>query len=352
MGEPRARRLTDLIFAAAALIYPAWHWIFLVEMPTACDPLHERLLVSAAIVLTALLFRSKPLRRHFEAAEQGLMFCMTTHYLSLIWRNGLATPYMVGAFVLFASTSVVFTRLLVTLLYSIYCLGAGVLMVALVDRPAPLGLEWLLGMASVLFALGIGSYRASVHRRTALLRIAGERQLLKEIIESIPDPVFVRRPDRSLVTSNDAARQFENATGYNLEEVVRHEDRALASRNSMEADVELPTLGGALSVSVKTAVTEMQPGRVLLVTVMRDITGRRALEFSLRQKVQQLEEARVRVRQLQGMLPICMHCSRIRVGGKLWETLEAYVTTNSPASFTHTVCGSCMEKHYPAEGEG
>jgi hypothetical protein len=91
---------------------------------------------------------------------------------------------------------------------------------------------------------------------------------------------------------------------------------------------------------------------VMLVTVMRDVTDRRALEKSLQRKVDELEEARKRVRQLQGMLPICMHCSRIRVAGETWEKLETYVTNNTQASFTHTLCGACLDQHYPAESVG
>ena len=47
--EPRARRASELIFAAVALIYPAWHWIFISVLPSARDPLGERLGMSAII---------------------------------------------------------------------------------------------------------------------------------------------------------------------------------------------------------------------------------------------------------------------------------------------------------------
>jgi len=352
-GAPRTGTVTDLIFAATALLYPAWHWVLVSVMPSARDSLTERLVVSAAMIVALLAFGTRRLRRHRETAEQVLLFLVTAHHLSLVWRNDLAIPYTVGTFIVFVTISAVFTRFLITAIYSAYCLGASILMVVLLGHPAPLQMEWLLGMASVLFALGISTYRASMLHRIAIAHIAQERALLKDIIETIPDPVFVRDvTSRSLLTSNEAGRQVEYATGFNLDAVVRHEDRALSSPRAVEADVEVTTPGGVLSVSLKTAVTETLPGRAMLVTVMRDITGRRALEESLRLKVLQLEEARSQVRQLQGMLPICMHCSRIRQGDKTWENLETYVTKTSHASFTHTVCDACMAQHYPAEGEG
>lgn len=350
---PRTRTATDLIFVATALFYPAWHWVLRSVMPAARDALTERFVVSAVMIAALLAFGPRPLRRHREAAEQILLFVVTTHQLSLLWRNDLALPYVVATFIVYATISAVFTRFFITVVYSIYCLGAGIPMVFLLGHPAPLQVEWLLGMASVVLSLGISTFRAASLRRTATSRIAHERQLLKDIIETIPDPVFVRDViSRSLLTSNEAGRQVEYATGFDMDAVVRHEDRALSSKCPVEADVEVMTPGGVLSVSLKTAVTQTSPGRAMLVTVMRDVTRRRALEESLRLKILQLEEAQTRVRQLQGMLPICMHCSRIRLVGKTWETLETFVTNTSNASFTHTVCDVCMAQHYPAEGEG
>jgi PAS domain-containing protein len=344
-------RGSEVLFAASALIYPAWHWILTAVMPTAQDSLNERMLVGAVMIGVILCCRARALRRHIEVAEQGLLFLMTTHYFSLVWRNDLATPYIVGTFVLFGYISVTFTRLLVTVIYAAYCLAMGLVMVALLGHSMPLQLEWLLGMASVLVAITIGTYRSAALRRVAMTRIAHDRRLLKQIIETIPDPIFVRDVDRALVLSNEAGRQFENATGYDLGAVVRHEDQVLADRHTLEADVEVKTYSGPLAVSIKTAVAEVRKDNVMLVTVMRDVTTRRALEESLRNKVLLLEESRERVRQLQGMLPICMHCSRIRTDGKEWETLETYVTKNSRTSFTHTLCSTCLAAHYPADGD-
>jgi len=101
---------------------------------------------------------------------------------------------------------------------------------------------------------------------------------------------------------------------------------------------------------VKTARAESVSQQVMVVTLMRDVTERRTLEDSLRSKIRELEQAKDRVRQLQGMLPICMHCSRIRTESDEWQALEKYVARHSEASFTHTLCASCLERHYPEEG--
>jgi DNA-binding response OmpR family regulator len=48
------------------------------------------------------------------------------------------------------------------------------------------------------------------------------------------------------------------------------------------------------------------------------------------------------VRQLEGLLHICMYCKKIRDGGD-WTPLEHYVSARTDASFSHGVCPACFE---------
>ncbi len=52
------------------------------------------------------------------------------------------------------------------------------------------------------------------------------------------------------------------------------------------------------------------------------------------------------LRVLQGMLPICGFCKRIRVAPGEWQQLERYISDHSEASFSHTFCPECAERHY------
>ena len=56
------------------------------------------------------------------------------------------------------------------------------------------------------------------------------------------------------------------------------------------------------------------------------------------------QERRFRV--LQGMLPMCAFCKRIRQGTE-WQQLEQYITDHSGARFSHTYCPECGRKHFP-----
>jgi DNA-binding response OmpR family regulator len=74
-----------------------------------------------------------------------------------------------------------------------------------------------------------------------------------------------------------------------------------------------------------------------------------ALEAALTQKVQALEEAVVQVQQLQGLLPICMHCKRIRDKSDIWHKVETYMEKHTQVMFSHALCDECLATYYPEE---
>jgi DNA-binding response OmpR family regulator len=69
------------------------------------------------------------------------------------------------------------------------------------------------------------------------------------------------------------------------------------------------------------------------------------LQKALRERFEELEEALKRVKQLQGLLPICSYCKKIRNDRNYWEQVDAYITSHSEAQFSHGVCPDCYEIH-------
>ena len=88
---------------------------------------------------------------------------------------------------------------------------------------------------------------------------------------------------------------------------------------------------------------------------MRIKVGERivALERELAARVEELEESLTHIKKLEGLLPICSHCKKIREtngdAGKpqQWRGLEEYISQRSDAQFTHSICPECLEKYYP-----
>lgn len=52
------------------------------------------------------------------------------------------------------------------------------------------------------------------------------------------------------------------------------------------------------------------------------------------------------IRVLQGMLPICAFCKKIRDETGRWRQLESFISEHSSAQFSHTFCQDCAQKHY------
>jgi DNA-binding response OmpR family regulator len=74
--------------------------------------------------------------------------------------------------------------------------------------------------------------------------------------------------------------------------------------------------------------------------------GLRVLELQskLAERVRDLEAALKQVKQLRGLLPICMYCKKIRNDGDYWQQVETYISDHSEAEFSHGICPECYEK--------
>lgn len=49
---------------------------------------------------------------------------------------------------------------------------------------------------------------------------------------------------------------------------------------------------------------------------------------------------------LEGILPVCSFCKKIRDEDNVWHPMENYIMERSEASFSHSFCPECGEKHY------
>jgi CheY-like chemotaxis protein len=71
----------------------------------------------------------------------------------------------------------------------------------------------------------------------------------------------------------------------------------------------------------------------------------------LEKQRQELENALAEVRRLQGLLPICSYCKKIRRDKSYWEEIEVYIAEHAEVTFTHGVCPDCYEKHVKPQFE-
>ena len=69
------------------------------------------------------------------------------------------------------------------------------------------------------------------------------------------------------------------------------------------------------------------------------------LQMALTERVLALEEALEKVHTLQGLLPICSYCKKIRDDHNYWTDVESYIAQFSDAEFSHGVCPDCFAEH-------
>jgi methyl-accepting chemotaxis protein len=76
-------------------------------------------------------------------------------------------------------------------------------------------------------------------------------------------------------------------------------------------------------------------------------------EKLLKKKIDELENALSHIRQLEGILPICSNCKRIRLAGAdtqnqdSWVQIESYISDRTETLFSHGICPECIKKLYP-----
>ncbi|MCD4701177.1 MAG: VUT family protein, partial [Candidatus Aegiribacteria sp.] len=86
---------------------------------------------------------------------------------------------------------------------------------------------------------------------------------------------------------------------------------------------------------------------VELADAQHEIERRKKAEKELEKAVHDLQKALAEVKTLQGILPICSYCNKIRDDHGYWQKVEKYIHDRSEAEFSHSVCPECAKKFYP-----
>lgn len=78
--------------------------------------------------------------------------------------------------------------------------------------------------------------------------------------------------------------------------------------------------------------------------------GRQMVELrqSLTARVRELESALDKVNRLEGLLPICSYCRKVRDDQNYWQQVETYFLERSALRFSHGICPTCLERESAA----
>jgi DNA-binding response OmpR family regulator len=129
-------------------------------------------------------------------------------------------------------------------------------------------------------------------------------------------------------------------------QLKRNEDTAdipvifISAMNETVDKMKAFTLGGV------DYITKPFKAEEVLARVKTHMTLRN-LQLRLEKKNAELQKALDEIKVLQGFIPICASCKRIRNDEGYWEQLETYISNHSEAVFSHGCCEECARKLYP-----
>jgi PAS domain S-box-containing protein len=93
-------------------------------------------------------------------------------------------------------------------------------------------------------------------------------------------------------------------------------------------------------------------GKKVIQCDIRDITQRKWLEEDRQKLMDTLQSAYAHIKELNGLLPICSNCKKIRDDEGYWQVVEGYISKHTDVTFTHGVCPDCMKILYPKYVQG
>jgi len=196
-------------------------------------------------------------------------------------------------------------------------------------------------------------------RRQAQLAMAH----LASIVETCDDAIISQTLGGTVLSWNSGAEQMfgyssREMVGESIETLVppdQHNEisaiRDVIERGHRVERIETVRLrrdGASIDVSITVSPIKSADGSIHGASiVLRDITERKRQEKERLRLIDELREALKRVKTLNGLLPICASCKKIRNDGGYWEQVETYIRTRSNAEFTHGICPDCVRSLYP-----
>ena len=95
--------------------------------------------------------------------------------------------------------------------------------------------------------------------------------------------------------------------------------------------------GEKRALGISTSILTSHDGQIHVLALMQDVTHEERYRRQLESRLATLE----------GLLPICSSCMKIRNDKGDWQQLKEYISNNTEAEFTHGICPECAQELYP-----
>lgn len=167
------------------------------------------------------------------------------------------------------------------------------------------------------------------------------------LLDTMADGVLVLDYEGRAMIANDTARLLS----LNESELARALDLSSLrdAPAELRTEVQLDSAGTRRWLDVRIDPIRDRWGALAgRLVVARDVTLQKALEDERERLIDELQDALHKVVQLEGLLPICASCRKVRDDGGYWGHVEEYFGSRAPVEFTHGICPECEVKLYPS----
>lgn len=204
--------------------------------------------------------------------------------------------------------------------------------------------------------------RLRAERDAALQRVEAlehsERDF-RRLLDDSSDPIFAIDASGRYRYVNEAfargvRRPRDQVVGHTMWDVFGQAEgdhrwatlsKAIQTREVQVFEVRVPRPDGdRFYLTTVQPVFDAQGVAASVMCSSKEITERKRMEGELKARLAELEDALAHVKRLQGILPICAHCHRIRTDPETWERVEKYISEHSDARFSHGLCPDCAPK--------
>lgn len=203
----------------------------------------------------------------------------------------------------------------------------------------------------------------------ALVKFESDKKLseknaqFESIFKGNPEPCVYLDHEFSIIDINP---RFQDFFGYELQEIKGKEINSIIiseeyiseatklNNDTLSGYVYFDTFrkaknGELLPVSISAAPIVINEKAKGYFVIYKDIIERKKIEEERENLIKELRKALDEVKTLEGLVPICSHCKKIRDDSGFWGNVEQYIAKHSNVDFSHGICPDCLKKHYPEQ---
>jgi DNA-binding NarL/FixJ family response regulator len=187
----------------------------------------------------------------------------------------------------------------------------------------------------------------------------GDARLIREMLAEVKGAPFIFNRAESLAKGREFLDEVRaDVILLDLSLPDSHGSETLARMLAVAPEIPIVVMTGlddeivamtAVRSGAQDYLLKGQTDGNLLVRAIRYAIERKAAEAEREELISKLQDALAKIKSLQGLLPICASCKKIRDDKGYWNQIESYISAHSEAEFSHGICPDCLERLYPEQ---